>query len=605
MENTSVNGEVFAPSRALASTADRVEDRPMIARADPAPAHPVLRMAVLTVTALAVGAAASLAALALVGIVSRLNTLLLVAPRARVQWESLPWIVAGATLLVPTLGGLIVGAMHRRLSPMGRPLGPPDVIRAVQFHERLPDLRSGLVSTATAALSLGCGASVGQYGPMVYLGALAGGVARRFGRGVPDLAGIAIGCGVAAAISTAFNAPIAGVLFAHEVVLRHYATRAFAPVTVASVTGYVIANVIFDSPALFRVEVDGVAHGYEFVLVGVLGLLVALVAVGFMRLLLALGPVLARRIARPELRTALAGLAVGLTALALPDVLGIGTTTLRFATIDGAFARGELVVLILAKIGLTALCIGAGFSGGAFSPSLLIGSLVGVLFWSLAGEFAGLPNSGAAIYAIGGMMAFASAVIGAPLTCILIVFELTRSYDVTIAAMVAVVFSNLGAHRIFGRSLFDVQLAGRGIDFSRGRDHARLTAIRVADHLSAGTVTAGAGEAPETVAARLAETGWREAFVLDQDGVLTGVFEPGAGRAGATVGDAARPAALVFDDETDLEQAMERLRGFVGDAVPVVARADGRFLGAVSEADIVSAWLDESARLREEENAAL
>ena len=284
-----------------------------------------LRVLVLTGVALIVGAAASVAAIALVDLVALLNTVLLVAPKARVQWESLPLLVALATVLVPTLGGLAVGLIHRHLSPAGRPLGPPDVIEAVQFHRPLPDLRSGLVSTATAALSLGAGASVGQYGPMVYLGALMGNVARRLRLGVPDLAGIAISCGVAAAIASAFNAPIAGVLFAHEVVLRHYATRAFAPVTVAAVTGYVIANVVFERPALFRIEVAGVAHGHEFALVAVLGLVVAVAAIAFMRLLLAVAPLGARFVGWPPLRTAAAGLAVGLTALALPDVLGIGT----------------------------------------------------------------------------------------------------------------------------------------------------------------------------------------------------------------------------------------------------------------------------------------
>src|SRR6056297_3623546 len=570
---------------------------------DTAPAP--LRMLILTGIALTVGGAASMAAIALLDLVALLNTVLLVAPKARVQWESAPGLVAMMTILVPTLGGLIVGLIHRHLSSAGRPFGPPDVIEAVQFHKPLPDLRSGLVSTLTAALSLGTGASVGQYGPMVYLGAIFGGFAHRLRLGVPNLASIAVSCGVAAAISTAFNAPIAGVLFAHEVVLRHYATRAFAPVTVASVAGYVIANVIFERPALFRIEFPGVAHGYEFGFVALLGLAVALAAIVFMRLLLTIGPALARWIRWPEARTTMAGLAVGLTALVLPDVLGIGTSTLRFATIDGAFGLGELIVLIAAKTVLTALCIGAGFSGGAFSPSLLIGSLIGVFFWTLASGVAGVPSSGAAIYAISGMMGFASAVIGAPLTCILIVFELTRNYDVTIAAMVAVVFSNLLSHRAFGRSLFDVQLARRGIDFSLGRDRARLAALKVVDHLQPEAVTANADDAPEHVADRLREQGWREAFVLDRDGKLLGVFTPGIHCDIGSVRPGTVPARLVFDDTTNLAEAMERLRSFVGDAVPVVSGESGKYLGAVSEADLVSAWLDESERLRREENASV
>jgi CIC family chloride channel protein len=332
---------------------------------------------------------------------------------------------------------------------------------------------------------------------------------------------------------------------------------------------------------------------------------VASAAIVFMRLLLAVGPALARGIERPELRTAVAGLAVGLTALVLPDVLGIGTSTLRFATIDGAFGLGEVVVLIAAKIILTALCIGAGFSGGAFSPSLLIGSLIGVFFWTLASGMAGVPSSGAAIYAVSGMMAFASAVIGAPLTCILIVFELTRNYDVTIAAMVAVVFSNLVSHRVFGRSLFDVQLARRGIDFSLGRDHAHFAALKVVDLLQPDAVTATTDDTPGNVAERLRDQGWREAFVLDGEGRLLGVFSPGVHGRSPSVEHGIAPARLVFDDRTDLAEAMEHLRGFVGDAVPVVSRESGRYLGAVSEGDLVAAWLDEGTRLRREENASI
>ena len=228
-----------------------------------------------------------------------------------------------------------------------------------------------------------------------------------------------------------------------------------------------------------------------------------------------------------------------------------------------------------------------------------------MFFWTVASGIAGVPSSGVAIYAICGMMGFASAVIGAPLTCILIVFELTRNYDVTIAAMVAVVFSNLVSHRAFGRSLFDVQLARRGIDFSLGRDRAHLAALKVVDYLQPNAVTATADDAPEHVADRLLEQGWREAFVLDRDGRLLGVFAPGSHGAIGSVEAGAVPARLIFHDTTDLAEATERLRGFVGDAVPVVSDESGKYLGAVSEADLVSAWLDESARLRKEENASV
>jgi len=433
------------------------------------------RIVALTLSALLIGLAVSLVAIGFVELVAWLNSVLLVSPRTRVQFESMPWLIVAATLLVPVAGGFLVGWLLSRFSPEKRPLGPVDVVVSVQLKQATPSLRGGVVSSVAAAVSLGFGASVGQYGPLVYLGAMMGNVLSFLRLRIPNFPAIAMSCGVAAAISTAFNAPIAGLVFAHEVILRHYSIQAFAPTTVAAATGYVMANVMFERDPLFLVEFSGVQHGHEFLLFALLGLLASAVAIGFMHLTLLCAKLAARVPLRPQFRPAMAGLAVGVTALWLPDVMGVGKEALRFATIDGAFLSWELALLVLAKVALTALCIGFGFAGGVFSPALLIGILFGALCWTLLESLGVIATSGVVAYAICGMMAVTSAVIGAPLTTILIVFELTRNYDLTIAAMVAVVFSNLIAYRLFGRSLFDVQLARRGIDLSTGRDYARLS----------------------------------------------------------------------------------------------------------------------------------
>jgi len=568
---------------------------------------PVHRIVVLTITALVTGLTVSFAAIAFVECVGWLNNALLVSPRARVQYESMPWLVTAATIGVPTLGGLIVGVLLTRFCSEKRPLTPPDVVRAVQFHQPLPPVRDGVVSTGAAAISLGFGASVGQYGPMVYLGALVGSLAGRLQLGVRNLPAIAIACGVAAAISTAFNAPIAGLVFAHEVVLRHYATQAFAPTTVASATGYVVANVVFERPALFLVDFEGVNYGHEFLLFGLLGVLAAGVAVSFMMLVLKSTAVAARLPGPAAIRPAIAGLVLGTTALWLPDVLGVGQEALRFATIEGAFLPGELLLLVIAKIALTALCIGFGFAGGVFSPALLIGVLFGALYWTLLTMTGQIATSGVAVYAICGMMAVTSPVIGAPLTTILIVFELTRSYDLTIAAMVAVVFSNLIAHLVFGRSLYDVQLSHRGIDLSSGRDQARLQAIFVSEYAIEDYPKARLSEPAKAVADQLRGSLWSEVFITDNAGVLRGTL-----RSIDMAEDSAEPIAgcvippqVVFYETTTIWSAMRALPGFVGDAIPVVDEASGKLKGVVTEAALVEAYLDVVHQLRKEENAPI
>lgn len=568
--------------------------------------HIVYQIILVTVVAIVVGTAASLAAIGFVDAVHYLNDRLLISPYARVLAEDRPGLVAAATLIVPAAGGLIVGLMVHFLVREKRGLAPPDAILAAQTSGPAPGFRSGVASSLAALVSLGSGASVGQYGPLVYLGAMFGNLAGRLRLNLRHQRSIAIACGVAAAISTAFNAPIAGLVFAHEVILRHYSLRAFAPVTVAAATGYIIANVIFDRPALFLVSFERVEHSYEFVFFALEGVLCAGLAWVFMLLLRFSTNIARRHIAVPWVRPAIAGLMVGLVALWIPEVLGIGQETLRFATIEGAFGIGELGLIIVAKLVLTALCVGFGFVGGVFSPALLIGILFGAFYGLMLPYLAPVPHSGLEVYAICGMMALASSVIGAPLTTILIVFELTRSYDLTIAAMVAVVFANLISYRVIGRSLFDLQLRERGFDLSLGRDKAILETHRIRDYLSTNVTTVSERDTVGDVRQRLVDDHRSEAMVLNRDQKLLGVVRLQGivnSQADTPVLETAIQSFTTFDEDTSVWQSMEMLRGFLGEAVPLVDRR-GRLKGVVPEEAVIRAYLEIVHDLREEENEA-
>ncbi len=562
------------------------------------------RLAVVSAIACVVGTFVSLAAIAFVECIAWLNDVLLISPRSRVQVQH-SIVLDTVTLLVPTLGGLTVGYLIYRYSTERRPLGPADVIKAVQLNIALPPTRDGCVSTLAAVLSLGSGASVGQYGPLVYLGSLSANLLNRLHLRIPNLQQVLLACGVAAAISTAFNAPIAGLVFAHEVILRHYSMQAFAPTTVAAATGYVVANVVFDRPPLFLVEFHGVQHEYEFVIFALVGTACAILAVCLMRSIIWIAALSKKLPVHPALKPAIAGLCVGAAALHLPDVLGIGQEALRFATIDGAYTKQELAVLVLVKLLLTALCVGLGFAGGVFSPSLLIGVLFGALCWSIL-TLLGIPSSGVAVYAITGMMALTSPVIGAPLTTILIVFELTRNYDLTIAAMVGVVFANLLAFRMIGRSLFDVQLAAQGVDLSDGRDKAQLQHVRVVDQ----PITDYLWFSPNTptfkAVALLATKGRSEAVIVDNDNKYIGVF-----KVQSAIEHTEQPVAtltskedLTFTEKTTLWDAMLSLDKFVGEIVPIVSSTDQRLLGVITESGIIGAYLAKVHALRKEEHGS-
>ena len=543
------------------------------------------------------GAAASLAALAFVEGVRWLGDFLFVDLRRR---ESLSPAFFYLLIFPPMLGGIVAGALIRKL-PDKRPQNPADVILAAQTARHIP-FKDGALTALAALAGLGSGASVGIYGPLVHLGASVGSGVARLCKAEP---GLGLGCGAAAAISTAFGAPIAGIVFAHEVVLRHYSLRAFAPITVASSAGLLIADKIFQRPPLFEISVARAVFAPEFFAFVVIGLCGALVAVVFMRAILFAARIAGNLKIPNWQKPALAGLCVGVAGLFLPEILGAGAEVLRFAITPGAYSAPELGVLLAAKILATALCLGFGFAGGVFSPALLIGVLFGALFGQAAAAVFDIGNgAGLEFYAVCGMVAVTSPVIGAPLASILLVFELTRNYELATAAMVSVVFSNLVACRLFGRSLFDRQLGMRGFDLSMGRDKARLAQLGIGELMERDFVRARRDDSAEEVMRALIAKNHSEAYVADEDGNYAGMLTLNQllSVKSGNAGELARDDSLRFDAAMSVWDAMEAMRGFVGESIPVLD-ARGRLLGVVHESALVAAYLRTVRELRAEENA--
>ncbi len=569
------------------------------------------RIALIVALGIVSGALASLAAVGFVELVAVLNEWFLISPRSRFMMED-EWLLLLATVCVPATGGLIVGLIHKAI-PEKRSHGPPDIIQSVQTMDGRIPVKTGFLSAVASVVSLGAGASVGQYGPLAHLGATLGSLVARINQDNRWMATVGVGCGVAAAISTAFNAPIAGIIFAHEVILRHYSLRAFAPITVAATMGHVMANVVFERPPLFRVEAIVVNFAPEFLGFIVVGIAGAFIAVIYMRSILLANRIAQRLNIADYLKPMLAGAILGLAAIWLPDILGIGKETLRFAVIDHAFAPGELAFLLAAKILATALCIGFGFAGGVFSPALL----VGILFGALAGNGAELVfgdlRSDLAIYAICGMVAVTSAVIGAPLTTILIVFELTRNYDLATAAMVSVVFSNLVSYRVFGRSLFDVQLGMRGFDLSAGRDKVILDRRLIECYVTQDYARIAPDVSLIEAEVLLLQERKHEGYVVDSDGAYLGTVklddlvarnQGGGMDSDVPVARIAQPEELILTGKTSVWQAMSEMGEFVGESIPVLEDLDSRRMqGVVFEASIVKAYLDTMNDIRREENA--
>jgi len=394
--------------------------------------------------------------------------------------ESLPWYLI---LLIPIGGGLVVGLILHWFTPDGRVRSVADVIEGAALADGRVEQRAGLASALASMITLGSGGSSGREGPVVHLAAVissrvsdwikADGITGR------DL----LGCAVAAAVSASFNAPIAGAIFALEVVLRHFAVHAFAPIVIASAAGTVINRLEFGDVTEFSLGADGALAFYvELPAFLILGLVCGLVAVAFMRATFwaeDMGNLLQRLGGIPRwLRPAIAGAILGAVAIYFPHIIGVGYETTS-AALTGELLLREAIIFAVLKAAAASITIAGRMGGGIFSPSLMIGALTGLAFGLIATAVFPDVSGSETLYALAGMGAVAAAVLGAPISTTLIVFELTGDWQTGLAVMVAVSLSTALASQLVDRSFFLTQLERRNIHLAAGPQAYLLSMFRV------------------------------------------------------------------------------------------------------------------------------
>ncbi len=421
--------------------------------------------------ALAIGIAAGFAALAFRAGIDALQTVLYGADDRAIlaAAAAMPWY---ALIIIPASGGLVVGMILHHFTPDGRVRAVADVIEGAALRRGRVELREGLASAAASLITLGSGGSSGREGPVVHLaGVISTIIAERIrASGITgrDL----LGCAVAAAVSASFNAPIAGAVFALEVVLRHHALHAFAPIAIASVAGTVINRLHYGDVAEFALPLaGGVAFYWEIPAFLLLGLVAGAVAVVMMRAIFwteSLGNRLQAQSGMPRwLRPAIAGALVGLLAIWFPQVIGIGYETTSLA-LTGRLTLHEAVVFAALKVAAVAITLGGRMGGGVFSPALVVGALTGLAFGLIATAVMPQFSGAATVYALAGMGAVAAAVLGAPISTTLIVFEMTGDWETAVAVLAAVSTATALASRFVQRSFFLTQLARRGVRIALG-----------------------------------------------------------------------------------------------------------------------------------------
>ncbi len=519
----------------------------------------------------------------------------------------LPW---WHLVLAPTLGGLAVGIFVRFALSGGRPQAVADVIEAATVRGNRMSLRDGIAAAVASAASIGVGASVGREGPVVHLGAtIASWIGMRLHLG-RSMSLTLLGCGIASAIAASFNAPIAGVFFALEVVIGHYALGAFAPIVIASVIGTIISRIHFGDYPAFVIPPHIMHSFWEFPAFALLGVLSALVAMAFMSATMLVRDTGERSGVPRWALPAIGGLLVGLIALAFPQVLGVGYEATD-AALKEQFPFLLLAALVAAKLAATALCLGLGFGGGVFSPSLVIGAMLGGAFGLAATSVFPEISSGSGVYALVGMGAVAGAVLGAPISTIFILFELTADFELTLAVMIAVVIASVITQQIWRNSFFTSQLESRGVDVRAGREVGLLRAMHVRDVMDRRHETVEPSSTLAEVREKLIGAPFGELFVTHDGNRLEGAiafadlsesaFDTSQDEELAAIDICRRhPPALDADDT--LETAIEMF-GAGGEAhIPVVEDHDGMCLvGVLHERDAMLAYHRALMQARKEE----
>lgn len=516
--------------------------------------------------------------------------------------RALPW---WQLFLPPVAGGLVVALALRFLLPDRRPNGIADVIEANALHDGRMPLWPGLASGVVSAFSLGAGASGGREGPIVHLGATLAAAAARALHFSPALARTLLGCGVASAVAASFNAPIAGVFFALEVIIGHYALHAFAPIVIASVAGTIVSRAIYGNFPAFSLPDYFIASVWEFPAFILLGLVSGLAAILFMRAVF-VAEDMANRVkfvpvwARPPV----AGLVVGGIAILFPEVLGVGYDATDHA-LKEQFPLWLLLALVALKTVATAISLACRFAVGIFSPSLFIGAMVGAAFGMIAAIAANIAAPGVetdvGLYAIVGMGAVASAVLGAPISTILIVFELTGDYQITLALMVTTVIANLLTKAATGsRSVFFEQLSRRGLHLEGGRAQHLLRHTPVRDLIRDRVIRVPQDARFTEVRDSLFAAPIGMVVVVDEDDRLVGRIRLGDLRdiaASDTLNglvraiDMARPVTHLLTPGDSLESALKLMEGSGEDMLLAISDTDDRkVLGVVYERDVLLAY---------------
>lgn len=501
-------------------------------------------------------------------------------------------------IVVPAIGGILVGPMVYFFAREAKGHGVPEVMAAIALRGGRIRPIVGVVKIVASAITIGTGGSVGREGPMVQIGAALGSVVGQMLRLSEGQVSILVACGAAGGVAAAFNAPVAGAIFALEVIVADFSVNNFASVVVSSVVAAAIGRVWLGSTPAFSVPTYTMVSAWELLFYVGLGLVTAAAGTAFVWVLYRIEDLFDAWKFPEYAKTVPGGFMVGVLGFFLPQVFGVGYEAIGNALL-GQLGAGLLLLLLVAKSLATSITIGSGGSGGIFAPSLFLGAMLGGFWGTGVHQFFPDITAPSGAYAVVGMAAFFASAARAPLTSIIIVFEMTNDYRLILPLMLATVVSTILAESLNKESIYTMKLVRRGIHLERHRDIDVMQGVLVGEVMSRDISPAPASMSLNELAAELDRSHHHGLPVVDERGNLYGIvtlkdLESAALRPDAdqlTVKDIATTNPIVAYPDEPMWRAIRRLAEHRLGRLPVVERnAPQRLLGMIRRHDVIRAY---------------
>ena len=548
----------------------------------------------MAILAVMVGLAAGLGAVGFRLLINFFQTIAYGSPHELLEVvRTIPWTVKVG---IPAAGGLLVGPLVYFLAREAKGHGVPEVMEAVALKGGIIRKRVVLVKSVASAISISTGGSVGREGPIVQIGSAIGSTLGQVLNVSGDRMRALVGCGAAAGIAATFNAPIAGSMFALEVILGDFGLATFSPIVISSVVATAVSRYYLGDTPAFIVPAYQLVSAWEFPIYLALGFFCAVVGVMFTKTLYRFED-LFDSFSFPEyLKPVIGGLILGVSGLFVPQILGVGYGAMDMA-LGQQLAWWLMLLLVGAKLLATSITIGSGGSGGVFAPSLYMGVMAGGFFGMVVHHLFPNVTASPGAYSIVGMGAVVSATTHGPLSAILILFEMTGSYEIILPLMFSCIIATIASGQMMKDSIYTLKLVRRGVDIREGKEINVLKSMQVKEVMNPDVETVAEDWSLDRMSDKISKSKYNSFPVLNSKNELIGILSFNDYseaiynedlRHIVVVKDLATADVVTVTSNDNLYTALEKISRNDYSTLPVISPDDpAKLVGVISRRDVI------------------